>query len=290
MRTHANCNDRISAVSRRGEYTFGDTQLAAERLAVVAGVFDAPTRALLGEVRAALAEEGAERPALAVDLGCGPGHTTRLIAGVTGAAHTVGLDASVPFLGIARAAGGDGIDYVEHDITSTPFPLGPADLMYCRLVLAHLPEPASLIARWMTQVAPGGILALDEVEFIDTPNAVLSLYEEMVVALVASRGALMYAGPDIADLAGAWPNATSRLVEHLVPAETAARMYAMNLPTWRHDPAITAAYTQETVDRLAKDLGALAGSMGDPPVRWGLRQALFRRTGQTTQSVKGERR
>ena len=67
-------------------------------------------------------------------------------------------------------------------------------------------------------------------------------------------------------------------------------MYGMNLPTWRDDPAITGAYAQETVDRLAKDLAALADSTGDPPVRWGLRQALFHRTGQTTQSVKGERR
>jgi hypothetical protein len=85
-----------------------------------------------------------------------------------------------------------------------------------------------------------------------------------------------------------WRWGASRLVEHLVPVELAARMYGMNLRTWRHDPAVTARCSQESLDRLAKDLDERARSTGEPPVRWGLRQALLLRSGQTTQSAKGD--
>ncbi|MBV8692166.1 MAG: class I SAM-dependent methyltransferase [Actinobacteria bacterium] len=277
---------------QRGSYTFGDSDLAAERLALVAEVFDAPSRRFLGEARAALTES----PSLAVDLGCGPGRTTRLVAELTGAARTVGIDASASFLAEAtRLSGGDGIEFVEHDVTSVPFPVGPADLVYCRLLLAHLPEPAAIVDRWMTQVRPGGVLAVDEVEFIDTPHPVLARYEELVVALVASRGALMYAGPVIDAMpdGDGWQREATTLIEHLVPVALAARMYGMNFRTWRDDPAITANCSQEDLDQLAADLAELAAPEahgGDPPVRWGLRQALIRRTGQTTQSAKGDNR
>jgi SAM-dependent methyltransferase len=272
----------------RAAYTFGDSDLAAERLGLVAEVFEPPSRRFLGEVRDALDD----LPALAVDLGCGPGHTTRLLAEVTGARRTVGIDASSAFLDVARRTSGDGIEYVEHDVTAVPFPCGPADVGYCRLVLAHLPEPAAVVAAWMTQVRPGGVLAVDEVEYIETPDPVLARYEELVVALVASRGALMCAGPvlDRMEDGDGWRLQSSRLVEHRVPVELAARMYGMNLRTWRDDPAVTGACSQESLDRLAKDLAGLAGATGAGEVRWGLRQALFRRSGQTTQSAKGENR
>jgi trans-aconitate 2-methyltransferase len=271
---------------QRDGYTFGDTDVAAERLALVAEVFEPPSRRFLTEARAALPAA----PGLALDLGCGPGHTTRLMAEVTGAACTVGIDVSAAFLADAASVTRAGIEYLEHDVTAVPFPVGPADLVYCRLVLAHLPDPAAVVGRWMTQVRPGGVLAVDEVEYIETPDSVLERYEELVVSLVASRGALMYAGPVIDAMpdGDGWRKGASRLVEHLVPVALAARMYGMNFRTWRDDPAITAVCSQDSLDRLANDLGERARSTGDPPVRWRLRQALLLRSGQTTQSAKGD--
>ena len=50
-------------------YAFGDSELARERLAIVAATFEAPTRRLL--------EDLPPRPArYVIDMGCGPGHTT----------------------------------------------------------------------------------------------------------------------------------------------------------------------------------------------------------------------
>ncbi len=54
-------------------YSFGETDLAAERLRVVSEVFDPTSEAFVSEsVRG--------RPRLAFDLGCGPGFTTRLLS------------------------------------------------------------------------------------------------------------------------------------------------------------------------------------------------------------------
>src|SRR2546428_668511 len=55
-------------------YTYGDSSIAAERLNLIARVFEPTTRRFLGRW-------GPSEVVLAVDLGCGPGNTTRLIAG-----------------------------------------------------------------------------------------------------------------------------------------------------------------------------------------------------------------
>jgi trans-aconitate 2-methyltransferase len=56
-------------------YSFGETALAAERLRVVSEVFDPSSEAFVSEtVR--------KRSRLALDLGCGPGFTTRLLSRV----------------------------------------------------------------------------------------------------------------------------------------------------------------------------------------------------------------
>jgi trans-aconitate 2-methyltransferase len=79
-----------------GRYTYGDSALAVERLGLVARMFEPTTRSFVGAVTD-------RSPHLGVDLGCGPGHTTRLLHRVTGARSTVGLDRSEAF--VAEPAG-----------------------------------------------------------------------------------------------------------------------------------------------------------------------------------------
>ena len=69
-------------------YTFGDTDLAAERLRLLARMYEPSSGALLESVAAA------EPCRLALDLGCGPGHTTRLVAERTRALQVIGIDQS----------------------------------------------------------------------------------------------------------------------------------------------------------------------------------------------------
>jgi SAM-dependent methyltransferase len=90
-------------------YVFADTEVAERRLALVAEVFAPMTTAFLRGAAAAA-------PELAVDLGCGPGHTTRLLASVVQSARTVGLDGSARFIEAARASAADGVEFLVHDV------------------------------------------------------------------------------------------------------------------------------------------------------------------------------
>jgi trans-aconitate 2-methyltransferase len=243
-----------------GRYTFGDSDLAAQRMALVAEVFGPSSRALLG--RAVPPGAGT-----ALDLGCGPGHSTRLLAEVCRPRWTVGVDGSERYVDLARATTQDhAVGFVHHDVTRLPLPEAPVDVVYARLLLAHLPDPPGVVERWRSQLRPGGVVVADEVESIEAPPGVLREYEELVVALVAAEGGPMYAGPLLAPLGG-------ECVEVLVDAAVAARMYGMNLATWRDRALGLGLVGAEVLDRVAAGLGRLVDGHGaQNPVRWVLRQ------------------
>ena len=136
-------------------YAFGDTDVEAARLALVTEVFGPTSEELLTQ-----AVE--HPPVLAYDLGCGPGHTTRLVARATGAALTVGQERSAAHLARARAGAPKGARFVTWDVAELPFPTGPADLVYARLLLAHLEDPVAVALSWTTQLNVGGLLVVDE--------------------------------------------------------------------------------------------------------------------------------
>ena len=151
-RTAQAANPQDSAAAR--SYTFGDADVAAQRLAVVNEVFGSTSRALL---EAAVKHP----PALAYDLGCGPGHSTRLVAQTTGAKTTVGLERSEAHLARAASSALEGTRFVAWDVTELPFPAGRADLIYARLLLAHLKDPRDVALSWTTQLREGGLLVVD---------------------------------------------------------------------------------------------------------------------------------
>jgi len=252
----------------RPRYTFRDTDLARARLELVADVFAEPSTAFLED-------EVSFRPDLALDLGCGPGRTTHLLSDVTGACLVVGLDVSESFLRAAPRA--PGIVFVCAD-TTRGFPTRPPDLVYCRLLLAHLPEASDVVRLWSRQLRSGGLLLLDEVESIETPNPVLALYEEIVTAMVASRGAEISVGPYISGLGGeGWHQRSSNVREYPVATAHAAGMYAMNLATWRHDPFVVETYDPGTIDDLAAGLDELTRSSAENEIVWVLRQVVYER-------------
>ena len=260
------------------DYAFGDSDLAARRLELVATVFGEPTRDLLR--RAAQLHGPAE---LAVDLGCGPGLSTVLLHETIGAARTVGLDASPAFVARASARAPAGVSYAVHDVRSVTFPVGPVDIVLARLLLAHLRDPVGTALSWSTQLRVGGLMVLDEIEFIHTGHPVLARYEELAVAVVAARGGPMYAGPELAT-PGALEGEGRRvraceLVRLPVATAQAAAMYSLNLPTWREDDAITSRWTTAEVDSLARQLDELRRSPATDEITWGLRQVVVERTG-----------
>jgi len=265
-------------------YTLGDNQLAGDRLALLARVFGPASEALL--------RRGAPHggpPEVAVDLGCGPGHTTRLVARTLAPTQTVGLDASAAF--VARAVDESATDeaahgplpgtvrFVHHDVTQLPWPVPPADVAFARYLLAHLPEPASVVASWGTGMAPGGRLLLDEVERIDIEVPAFATYLEVSGEMIRAQGAELYVGQALRDLGSVdgleLVDSSTATISPTV--DEVARLFAMNLATWRHDPWVVEHVDADVVTALAADLDALHGIERRGEIVWTHRQLVLER-------------
>ena len=208
-----------------GRYTYGDSALAAERLWLVAQMFEATTRSFLeGAVPAA--------PGLAVDLGCGPGHTTRLLHAATGARSTVGLDRSPSFIAEARRDASSGVSFAVHDVTTVPFPTGPGDVVYARLLLAHLPDVEGVVRRWSTMLTIGGSLLVDDLEELDAAEPAFRRYlDEVAIPVVNAEGGGLFVGPRLRSMSD--PAGCERMYEGVAtfspPAPATALVFGMNL-------------------------------------------------------------
>ena len=253
------------------QYLFGDTEVAAERLKVLAEVFADSTRAFVTSAVGA-------RPQLVVDLGCGPGYCTHLLAETLRAPRTVGLDNSEHFLSLARQTETENVSFCLHDVSSVPFPAAPADLAYCRFLLSHLLEPRQVVARWATQLRPKGLLLIEEVEAIHTTNRVFTEYLGIVEALLADQLTSLYVGPVLAGL-GTDDACTRRdyQVKRLpVANHDAARMFFLNLQSWKHKPFIQANLGRQEMTRLEESLCEIANDLrGAAEIEWQLRQVTL---------------
>jgi hypothetical protein len=74
-----------------------------------------------------------------------------------------------------------------------------------------------------------------------------------------------------------WRSLASTVRAIAVPAAAAARIYAMNLTTWRDDPHIQERYRPDQLDDLARDLAGLARSTSNEQITWGVRQVAYER-------------
>ena len=247
------------------DYSFGDSRRAAARLALVAQSFEPVSRAFLESA----APRGCAR---ALDLGCGPGFTTRLLAEVCAPHELVGLDASPAYVAQARAAAPPGASFLVHDVTSLPFPGGAADLIHARLLLAHLREPERLLALWTSALRPGGRLLLDEVEWIRSEDPVFVRYLQLVTAMLRARGQELLIGPRLEAASRGLRRGACALRELTLPAARAAALFAPNLAEFRRDPAIRAAASESELDALATALALRADGQAGAPVAWGMRQ------------------
>jgi SAM-dependent methyltransferase len=276
-------------------YAFGDTPTASARLDVLASVFAPASRSLLAEVlgevladcadrlgpgRAQRLDPGRAAPAvLVLDLGCGPGHTTAMLAGVFTSARVVGMDTSVVFVSEGSTRAGDRCRFVVADATRVPFPCAPADVVYARFLVVHLPDPRRVVVSWAGQVRPGGVVVVEEPERIDTDDEDFRRYLELASVVVADRGGDLYAGRQLVDLVV--PPEVVRVVDRRAPldvaAGSAASIFALNLSTWGGDPALS----QVTAPGEAASLLArLEERRADPSmgvIRWYMRQLVLRR-------------
>lgn len=105
-----------------------------------------------------LAQVPLERPQEIVDMGCGPGNSTELLAERYPQARVTGMDSSPDMLVAARKRLPK-LEFVEGDAASWK-PEKLVDLIYGNAVFQWLPDHDALFSRLMGELKPGGVLAL----------------------------------------------------------------------------------------------------------------------------------
>jgi SAM-dependent methyltransferase len=254
-------------VPTASRYTYGDSPLAARRLRLLAKVLGPTSRTFY-------ASFAGSDVRLALDLGCGPGRTTRLLHEAIGSAETVGIDRSPAFLRTARRGSPPGVRFVRGDVTRTPFPTGEPDLVSCRLLLAHLPDPEDVITRWTAATAPGGVLLLEEPVGIETEEPAFLAYLSLAESVVARAGATLFVGDRLGTMSP--PAGTVRVHDDVIALSPsvpdAAAIFGMNLAVLVERGEIPA---QPGLTVGLRDAGIAPSAA---PSRWRIRQLAFRRT------------
>ena len=129
------------------------------------------------------------------DFGCGVGLMTALLAELVGPeGHVVGLDSSAAQLAQARErmpAGSTNIRFVEASATDSGLPAASFDLVYCRFLLLHLPEPERALSEMGALLKPNGILVCEDGDLTSAssdPPSALGAFADLWGRLGPARG------------------------------------------------------------------------------------------------------
>lgn len=242
--------------SERMAYTFGDNQEASRRLRRLAEVYEPETLDLLGAVRSLKCDRSFE---LGLDLGCGPGWSTDLIAATLNPKRIVGLEASEAYVAEARS-NHPGHEFVQHDVLTIPFPVDNADFIFCRFLLTHLPSPRAALESWAHAARPGAILAIHETEALHSTYPALSRYYEMVAQMQKHYGQELNVGAllDDAFTGTRWCLIHSESVVLEKAARDMAQLHVANLRTWGGNDFALQAFDRDELDQLESELSSIA--------------------------------
>ena len=253
------------------KYTFGTTEIAANRLEKLAEVFNPHSSEFIKTY-------SGSPMVSAVDLGCGPGYTTHMLYMSVRAKEIYGMDNSDTFLYRAMDRFGHCI-FVRHDLTRTPFPVKP-ELMYARFILSHLADPVERINTWSGELSPDGMLLVEEVEDIKTDIPAFKEYLSVNRGLVRSQGAKLYVGKDLAGGTYNGEVITNEPFELAVSNSDAAAMFYPNTKTiWEKEEYVldtTSASQRREISEQLRELMRNKG--GNSGVTWKMRRIALRNT------------
>jgi len=164
-----------SKLNARGDYVLATGTAAANRLRILHNVYGPGARELL--LRA-----GIQRGMSVVDLGCGVGMTTQLLAELVGpTGEVVGVDYSAAQVEQARALlppGLSNVRFVEASATDTGLHREAFDVVYCRFLLIHLRDPESALREMHGLLKPEGIMAIEDGDLTSASSEPRSKLEE----------------------------------------------------------------------------------------------------------------
>jgi trans-aconitate 2-methyltransferase len=102
-----------------------------------------------------------------IDLGCGPGNSTEVLAARYPLARTAGIDSSQDMIGAARTRLPQ-IQFAVQDLQTWKDP-GPFDVILANAVFQWVPDHEVLLPALIEKLAPGGALAVQMPDNLDEP-------------------------------------------------------------------------------------------------------------------------
>jgi trans-aconitate 2-methyltransferase len=240
----------------KDNYTFGDNDLAGARLRRLTELYEPETRELLQN-------SGVRTPHLAVDLGCGPGWSTRLLHEVLNPDCTVGLDSSKRYIAEARRNHSADLQFEVHDVVRTPFPVPSPNVLFCRFLLTHLKSLGQILNAWASIAAPGAILFVHETETLATDHPTLLRYYELVGRLQHHYGQTLLVGAvlDACCASNGWRVVESNSRVLRKSASDMAELHLANLRTWRHDAYACRSFDPNEINSLEISLDQIASGL-----------------------------
>lgn len=253
-------------------YTFGDSDLAAQRLEHLAEAYAESTTKFLHEFCPKCVS-------VAVDLGSGLGLTTKLLQSTTGSPTVIGYERSPRYLEAAQSRFPELI-FRNIDVLAPEFPDQDIDLVYSRFLLTHLHEPEKAVTTSVAHLRRGGRLLLEETSDLRSSIRCLQTYYQLVGEMQTHYGQELYIGTRlhtmVERLAGCVVNAHQTSIT--LRAQTMARLHAMNIATWKADPFMRSTYGTSFLDAFETELETIATTPNVlPPVTCVMAQVVVER-------------
>jgi SAM-dependent methyltransferase len=202
-----------------------------------------------------------------LDAGCGGGHVARDMARIVGpTGHVTGIDFDPHVLEFARAdakeARADNVEFVTADTSS--FDGGPFSFIHARYVLSHVSEPNLLLARLLRLLAPGGRIAVEDIDmsgsFCYPPEPAQDRFQALYTEAVRRGGADANLGrrlPALA-LAAGLHGAQWRVFQPLYASGPHKHMTAVTMQLIGGSLLRYGLATEAEIDTLAQKLTAFA--------------------------------
>ena len=179
-------------------YVISGGKAGKERLKLISQVLQPTTTQLLKTA-------GLSQGMRCLDVGCGGGFVTRLMAGLVGSkGKVVGIDSDGAILALAREdAEAEHLNNVEfhHADASTHQEEEAYDLVYARFVLTHLNEPEKCLDAMMRACRPKGLIVIEDIDFTGSfcyPYCkAYQRYTELYQQVVQRRGGDPNIGPKL---------------------------------------------------------------------------------------------
>jgi len=176
-------------MSTTGHYVIRGGIEGRERLRVLSRVLHGTTTAFLDRL-------GLRDGDICADVGCGGGDVSQEIARrVAPRGRVIAFDIDEKKLELAQSECRErGIANVEFRVADVrkPMDVPQFDVLFSRCLLTHLDDPAAVLRAFLSWVHPGGIVALEDIDFSGyftyPESPAFKRYHELYCATVSRRG------------------------------------------------------------------------------------------------------